>query len=1090
MKTKLLRLLVVMTISITAIFALGMTTSAETTAYNIADGNINITAEGDYSISGSGTNAKITIDCSGVVNIKFENLSLKCTSYQGTMMEIKNGIVNIELDDENILQAHQDSGIYPCVSMSENAELHFYDSDSNGSIKIHGTSNYYGGGAAISGGSLYVHSGSINLVGGNKIQNNYGKSFDGKVLNIEGGSLSFAGGLISSVGNGYISVSESLVIGEGASFTVSSGSTVEIMSTASATINGTLANNGSVINSGTIESKGTITGNTVGGIVNTYDFVITGGTEGEDYTYTGGVLAIIKNGATLTVANKNPSKSTTNRIEVATGVSADITLAGVNIDVSGTGDVYSATPGLPALKIADNSTGDVTITLADSTANTLKSGPYCAGLHKSGTNGLLVISGAGILNTTGGQYGAGIGGGYEGIGSNITISGGVVTATGGWFSAGIGGGLRGSGSNITINGGTVTATGDNESAGIGGGSGSNSSEGNGSNITISGGTVTAAGGEGAAGIGGGIEGDAENIIITGGSVKAVAGVEHEYDGTTYSPAAIGQGVQFDVGMWAYSNGAEVTPTDGNGNNVYLLELTVDGTSAVTINGNTNYPKKHIDENTLYVYLPAKTVQSPNEVTVGNETKKYTYDTTNSRWITIVDAPEADNTEFTYDGEEHTCTLAESDCYTIISNKQTAAGTYTVIVNLKENCVWSDGTTADKTYTFTIAKADPVITVTTDKPSDIAGKSIAVTTTAKHPTNEALTNIPAVALTYKVGANGAETYFEGSFTIPEGTPNGTEIIITAKTSENENYNAATATTRIIVTDCEHTDKTTTWTSDDTSHWHVCNYCDAEVDKAEHGGGTANCVNKAVCSVCNTSYGEKDSTNHVSKSTEWTTDITGHWHNCACGKLDYAEHVSSGAATATTPETCTICGYEIAPATGDNTGDDSDSDDGGVVTPITPPSSVKPGWGAAENVNANITTTTETSKAPVEDEEIEDDVDDDEIGVDIADEEIEDDVDDDTDTTKPADDDEDDVYDDDLVGGDDCRHDEDEEEEERVEENDDEASDNEAADDEESNVGNGIVSGDGDPNPETGVMVCFGGAIVSAIAVIISRKRKNK
>lgn len=99
--------------------------------------------------------------------------------------------------------------------------------------------------------------------------------------------------------------------------------------------------------------------------------------------------------------------------------------------------------------------------------------------------------------------------------------------------------------------------------------------------------------------------------------------------------------------------------------------------------------------------------------------------------------------------------------------------------------------------------------------------------------------------------------------------------------------------------------------------------------------------------------------------------------------------------------------------------------------------------------------------------------------------EDDVDDDTDTTKPADDDEDDVYDDDLVGGDDCRHDEDEENDERVEENDNEASDNE-----ESNVGNGIVSGDGDPNPETGVMVCFGGAIVSAMAVIISRKRKNK
>ncbi len=78
---------------------------------------------------------------------------------------------------------------------------------------------------------------------------------------------------------------------------------------------------------------------------------------------------------------------------------------------------------------------------------------------------------------------AGIGGGANGSGSNITINGGIVEATSGGGGAGIGGGDMGSGSNITINGGMVTAKGVNYAAGIGGG---NEYEGNvASNIYIS-----------------------------------------------------------------------------------------------------------------------------------------------------------------------------------------------------------------------------------------------------------------------------------------------------------------------------------------------------------------------------------------------------------------------------------------------------------------------------------------------------------------------------------------------------------------------------------------------------------------------------
>ena len=51
-----------------------------------------------------------------------------------------------------------------------------------------------------------------------------------------------------------------------------------------------------------------------------------------DYTYADGVLTI-KTSTPITIANADPSAATTDRIEVADGVSANITLAGVNIDV-------------------------------------------------------------------------------------------------------------------------------------------------------------------------------------------------------------------------------------------------------------------------------------------------------------------------------------------------------------------------------------------------------------------------------------------------------------------------------------------------------------------------------------------------------------------------------------------------------------------------------------------------------------------------------------------------------------------------------------------------------------------------------------
>ena len=228
----------------------------------------------------------------------------------------------------------------------------------------------------------------------------------------------------------------------------------------------------------------------------------------------------------------------------------NLTLKDVKIDVSDTGDQYDwDQKGKAALSVQGK--GNVEIELDGD--NELKSGTQSAGLEKTSTGTLTLKDDskeAGSLTATGGNNAAGIGGGFQGKGENITITGGTVNATGGFSAAGIGGGREGKGENITITGGTVNAT-SNDGAGIGGGllgSGENitinggevtasggdnwddcgagiggGNGGVGKNITITGGTVTAAGGFGNAGIGGGNGSDGENITITGGSVTATGG---------------------------------------------------------------------------------------------------------------------------------------------------------------------------------------------------------------------------------------------------------------------------------------------------------------------------------------------------------------------------------------------------------------------------------------------------------------------------------------------------------------------------------------------------------------------------------------
>ena len=126
----------------------------------------------------------------------------------------------------------------------------------------------------------------------------------------------------------------------------------------------------------------------------------------------------------------------------------DVTFDDLKIDVSGRKEGDGSGDGpIDESKAAVTVKGDHDATIELDGDNELKSGGYNAGLEKNGheSEGALTIKDDkgkdGSLTAEGGDGGgAGIGGGKESTGSNITIRGGTVEAVGGAGAAGIGDG--------------------------------------------------------------------------------------------------------------------------------------------------------------------------------------------------------------------------------------------------------------------------------------------------------------------------------------------------------------------------------------------------------------------------------------------------------------------------------------------------------------------------------------------------------------------------------------------------------------------------------------------------------------------------
>ena len=199
----------------------------------------------------------------------------------------------------------------------------------------------------------------------------------------------------------------------------------------------------------------------------------------------------------LVVTTNNSSTNNTLTIEGGT-TGAKVTLSNVNID---------------APSAAVSVSGNVELVITGT--NILRSGENRAGLEKADDDGTLTIDGTGSLEAYGGDCAAGIGSSYNNNVRNIVINGGTITAEcTGRDGAGIGGGHSGKAENIRINGGVVTATGGEWGYGIG--SGYNEYSLLPTTITITGGTVKAIAGKPGAAIG--ALASANDLTMTGGSL--------------------------------------------------------------------------------------------------------------------------------------------------------------------------------------------------------------------------------------------------------------------------------------------------------------------------------------------------------------------------------------------------------------------------------------------------------------------------------------------------------------------------------------------------------------------------------------------
>lgn len=588
---------------------------------------------------------------------------------------------------------------------------------------------------------------------------------------------------------------------------------------------------------------------------------------GTDYKIDGSTLKILSDNG-ITIKNVDPTQPCSNDIYIESGVSANVTLAGVNISYP------SMWTDGSALCIANDS--NASITLADGTTNTLISDSmYGCGIAKDGT-GILTITcekakndfshkcdeGCGTLSAKANMYGSAIGstsGQYNGkTAQNITVLGGNITAAS-KHGAAIGGGKESSASNITIANANVKAVTDDYSAAIGGGQNAN-----GKNIRIENSTLYAASQSGAAIIGGGVDGTGDKIYIENSVVSLV-------QKGSCGPDMIGNGV------------------DGVASEIYIENSSVAMYSTSTVSPDISQNSQIKNSAGEPVYL--LTVDNPNgdEVVVdgvmaiaANNIAADPSDTGLHLWL-------ADR--------DHSLTFTDANGATTQIDYH-----FNDLFKVFKLCEADidDGYRYNETAHWYVCKNSALCTVKFNYQNHLGGNATC--------TNRAVCEACGIEYGDPLGHN--MQYFDY---VPE----------TCTTDGHLPYYYCDRCDKYFGRETDSIDtELNVFIISATGH--DITKVDAVPASCEADGS----IEYYECGYCGKLFSDADGKNEITAAdtviaaaghrylTSWTFDSDSHWHKCAvCGSADtIVPHVSSGEATETAAETCTICGYEIAPMLG--------------------------------------------------------------------------------------------------------------------------------------------------------------------------------
>ena len=668
-------------------------------------------------------------------------------------------------------------------------------------------------------------------------------------------------------------------------------------------------------------------------------------TPGVDYDYyissvTNPVTQVSADIGTLNVYTNTPvviknadGVSSTQDIIVINASYADVTLAGVNISYP------SMWTDSSALCIANDNTAS--ITLADGTTNTLISDSmYGCGIAKDGTGTLTITcekakndfshkcdESCGTLSAKANMYGSAIGstsGQRNGkTAQKITILGGNITAAS-KHGAAIGGGIYTGAENITVSGGNINATGGSFSAAIGSGQkNSSSSEAvTAENIKILGGNINAVGGFGAAAIGGGKESSASNITIANANVKAVT--------DDYS-AAIGGGqyangtnirIENSILYAASKSGAAIIGggVNGTGDKIYIensvVSLVQKGSCGPDMIGNGVdgvASEIYIDNSSVAMYStstlsPDISQNSQIKNSSGEPVYLLTVDNPNGDEVIVdgVMAIAANNIAADPSDTGLHLWLADRDHSLVFTGADGATtqidyhfNDLSKVFKLCEADI-DDGYRYNETAHWYICKNSDLCTVKFNYQNHLGGNATC--------TNKAICEACGVEYGDPLGHN--KMYFDY---VPE----------TCTTDGHLPYYYCDRCDKYFGRETDSLDtELNVFIIPATGH--DMTKVDAVPASCEANGS----IEYYECGYCGKLFSDADGKNEITAAdtiiaaaghrylTSWTFDSDSHWHKCeVCGSADTIEpHVSSGEATETAAETCTICGYEIAPMLG--------------------------------------------------------------------------------------------------------------------------------------------------------------------------------